>query len=357
MPGYKGWLTLVSPSGETKTIWLHGRTKYSGDAWPDEVCRATRYAREFYSLLSAGWKVRGRSTAAEVEAAPQAAEDGESGEEDKKDTSEVDGSTKTGRQSHGGDHASGEVENSPNAAKNGKRPRGKRGGRGHGQAQEAPKDGPPLRKHGSTGVYTFTGYKPTEEALRSAKESAELLARLIGRSALKIRAGTRVDTQRLVLGLETEDADEVLKALDTPAEKRKLKILVSEDRSGSCSNWSAVGGSWAVQLATLPDVEVFHVENSNGMLMDMEHEEVVALLGNIDLMVYLGDRDGRRLCEQYASKGATVVAMDCYAACARNPRLRATKHGTGVLYWVDRVSSHHPEGWVQGLRMALSKAF
>jgi len=46
-------------------------------------------------------------------------EEGNAGKEDKKDTDLVDGSTKSGDASHGGDNASNEVPDSPNAAKNG----------------------------------------------------------------------------------------------------------------------------------------------------------------------------------------------------------------------------------------------
>lgn len=53
---------------------------------------------------------------------------GAKGKESKKDTSEVDGSTQTGDQSHGGQHASKEVENSANSAENGKEDKSHSGG-------------------------------------------------------------------------------------------------------------------------------------------------------------------------------------------------------------------------------------
>ncbi|MDR1032664.1 MAG: hypothetical protein LBL84_01480, partial [Candidatus Nomurabacteria bacterium] len=137
--GHYGWVTLVSPSGEKDRLYLPRRKKgQSGVApapWTNWECEHTpQFERRFSRLLSAGWRVA--STAeAEVEQ-PEPVEElvedckteieievavivGQVGEESKKDTDQVDGSVQEGDDSHGGDNASGEVENSPNACENG----------------------------------------------------------------------------------------------------------------------------------------------------------------------------------------------------------------------------------------------
>ena len=350
--GYQGEVTLRSPSGEYVTIknfpgrWRDYRNKLSTNL-------NSRKGRKFHKLLSAGWKVvacNGQTVGV----------DNNAGEEEKKDTSLVVGTTQTGNSSHGGKHASCEVEDSPNVAKEGKKRRGCRGGQKKRtkrkrsrrakrtcrlQVQNAGQNGGP-------GVYAPQSLWFSDELLESAEESAELLAKLIGRSPLKVRQGVKIDVEKLLVALET--GDDPLPALETPDEKSKLKILVTPDCSGSCQSWSGLGRAWALHLSKLPDVDVIYFENFNGKFWDVEEgTETQKLIESVDVVLYLGDGDGWDLSNRYASYGAIVVALDSYCANVAKPRLEIKTVGQGTLHWVDRVSAHEPRTWTQSIELCL----
>src|SRR4030042_3237127 len=125
--GYRGNVTLLSPSGESVTIKVPGREKCGSSVslytfWYSNNKVAEREDFVFRRHLSAGWKVVAQ------DGPPIHQEDGEVGEEEKKDTNLVIGTTRSGNASHGGNDASAEVEDSPNAAKHGMRLRKCRGG-------------------------------------------------------------------------------------------------------------------------------------------------------------------------------------------------------------------------------------
>src|SRR4051794_36692052 len=113
MPGFKGDVTLVSLSGELRTMYLFGRIRSCGrPMWADVVRDRIERDKELYRLLSQGWKVAGQNGQAKATNEP---EEGKAGEEEEKQTDVVVGTTKSGSASHGGDHASREVKDSPNA--------------------------------------------------------------------------------------------------------------------------------------------------------------------------------------------------------------------------------------------------
>jgi len=298
--------------------------------------KVRRQNRRFKKLLSQGWRV----------ATPEELED-KFGPEWKKFTTKVDGSKKTGDQSHGGDHASGEVPDSPNRTR-----RGKRGGRGKRKNKKRFVE--KAMQTGSEGVICLTPICVTPQTKAEAEASAELLSELVGLSSQKVIRGTEVNTLELLIALEV--GDDPIPALEAPAERPKAKILVTPDISGSCQNWSGLSQAWALHLAELPDVEVIYAENFNGQFVDYDApEEISELLSSADIVIYLGDRDGWNLCRDYASQGATVLALDCHCASVADPRLMQEAIGSGSLFWVDRVSAKEPTTWTRALELCFGK--
>lgn len=360
MAGYSGLTTLRSPDGrEEAQLWL-GKIQ-ERPWWGREDKKADK---KFRQLLSAGWKVIGSETPVPTEETrPEdevaEAEEGQPGEEEKKDTSEVAEANEAGGDKHGGNHASAEVEGSPNSAQNGKKPRGQRGGKSdkNRSPASAPKKLDWCQQKGGGAVYCPQPLKVTKEMRRSAEESAQILAELVGRAAEKVRQGTDVKVMDLLVALETDDNP--LPALEAPRERPRARILITPDCSGSCQSWSGVSAAWAMKIAELPDVEVVHLENSNGGLYaggaSLTDEEVVELLGSFDLLVYLGDGDGKALAHHYAESGATVIVLDCYAARVAKPRLKKRKEyaSGGQLTWVDMVSATEPQTWKVALQFAI----
>lgn len=341
MRGYSSrHVTLLSPDGgETRTIWVWGRYRRPDGLWnTHDYYRYLRaqphghvpFDAEFYRLLSGGWRVLKPG-----EAVPAAAPKG---------TSVVVGTTKTGDDTHGGDHASAEVPDSPNRAQRGKRSRGRKTG-------QRPECGVSLHRTGGDGVYTPTPIRRNTALSASAARSGELLAELVGQSALEVREGVKVHAERLLLALET--GDDPLPALEWPRERPRLRILVTPDCSGSTQGWSGLGQAWALQLASIPDLDVVYIENFNGGFVGPLSQSARGLVEAVEVLIYLGDGDGYRLCQQYASWGATVVALDSYCANAENPRLSAERHDGGTLYWVDRVSAKCPATWALAVELCL----
>lgn len=360
--GYHGQVRLRSPEGtQFVTIQVPHRQVVEANQRPGYYVPETRgqirrQDKRFRRLLSEGWTV------------VKPDEEGTAGEEEKKNTSLVIGSTKSGDKSHGGDHASGEVEDSPNAAKDGKEPKRPRGCRG-GQRKPNERQNTPQAKRnrraergaqvrvqnsgqkGSCGVYSPQPLRVGPEMLRSAEKSAELLAELVGRAGIKVKRGVTVDAERLLVALET--GDNPLPPLEWPSERPKCRVLITPDCSGSTQGWSGTGKAWAMHLSKNPELEVVYLDNSNGDFWEVRGEQVERLLASVDIVVYLGDGDGHSLCTSYAQQGATVLALDCYAACVARPRLKAERFGQGQLFWVDRVSAQAPDTWATALSLAL----
>lgn len=357
--GYAGSVQMVSPSGETTTIPVPGRYRWQGkwkirdaNSYSEEARnQAERRDRAFRRLLSQGWRVASQR---EME------KTGVAGEEEQKATDVVDGSAKTGQASHGGDHASCEVKDSPNRAKRGNRGgrSGTRQERGIRKAQQSqPKTSlAPVTQKGGGAVFSAQRLSVHPQMQTSAEKSAELLGELVGRSAQKTPSGVVVDAFKLLTALEI--GDNPLPPLETRAQKPRLRVLVTPDCSGSTQNWNGLGRAWALFLAKLPDVDVVYHENMNGQFWHgmSPHPEAEKLLSEADVVVYLGDSDGESLCRSYAEKGATVLALDCHCASVAKPRLRyVSQKGSGSLYWVDRVSAKQPETWYQALKLVLGR--
>lgn len=396
--GYRYWTELVSSWGERRILFIPGRRR---DAWRSKAVIVDRFGmqtqemaerrdRQFRRLLSAGWKVVGPTSPEKFAAEEQQRKS------DPKGIDKVVGTTKTGSASHGGDHASGEVPDSPNKggpqgqqgekgtakgdggakqqsgsgggrksddAKNEgkKNSRGCRGGqklRRHKAARKTSGDGFAVvqncAKQGGGSVYCPQPLRNGRAVSASALESAELLTELVGRSQVKTLQGVEVNSLRLLTALET--GDNPLPPLEAPKERPKVRVLITPDCSGSCQGWSGVGQAWAMHLSNLPDVEVVYLTNSNGEfyeIRDVENSGAWSvLLEKIDLVIYLGDGDGRQMCEQYARKGATVLSLDCYCAFVANPRAKSFVEGR--LCWVDRVSAKDPATWAQAVKVGIA---
>lgn len=359
--GYAGKVTLRSPDGEVVTIKAPGLMREYGTRNVVEVIDLyesrkgdrdlqKRQHRRLRRLLSAGYKV--------IKVNDQVVEQKvRVGEQEKKNTDLVIATTQSGDASHGGKHASAEVKNSPNAAKQGEKShRGNRGGRKSRQNQPGPHIKVQRAVQSGTGaVYAPQPLTVTPEILKSAEKSAELLAELVGKSHLKVERGVRVNALELLIALEI--GDDPIPPLEDRDERQKLKVLVTPDCSGSTQNWNGLGQAWALFLSQLPDVDIVYIHNSNGVFWEIRQDAASQkLIHSVDVVLYLGDADGQELCEQYASWGATVLAMDCHLASVAKPRLlRTESHGRGTLYWVDRVSAHVPDTWAQAIVLCLKK--
>ncbi len=362
-------MILVSPEG-TKSTYVHvpGRRKKNGTVavvldFNNDPAKSHRQNRAFCRLLSKGWKVVANTCSLADAKAKVKEYEKKIREEEKKQTSLVDGSKKTGSKSHGGDHASGEVENSPNAYDKGNRKRylrrGKRGerrGKRNNQSSGQPFFQQTERRNRNRGVYAPQRLKFQEDIIKEAQKSSELLYELTGASNFKVKKGVVVNTEELLINLEI--GANPLPALEAPDEKQKIRVLITPDFSGSTQQWSGLGAAWAHLLAQDENIDSLYLENFNGSFQvkkgEIKKEEIENLLGRIDLLIYLGDRDGYELCKRYAQQGVkTVVGFDSYSARVANPRVRKNSVGPGTLYWVDRVSVKSPETWTQGLKKVI----
>ena len=359
MTGYTGKVTLRSPSGERRVIKVPGRWWDDRDRLlrpNDTGASAMHRDRMFRRHLSLGWVVES--------SAGMDRSDGRGGEEEKKKTSVVvTSAAKGGKQSHGGDHASREVKDSPNAAAKGRKPsRGKRSGARRRPKKEKVDFGrmsPRMTGNGGS-VYAAQPMEPRPEILRSAEESATLLADLLGRSGLKVRSGISVHAEKLLVALET--GDDPVPHLEHPDARPKMRVLVTPDCSGSTQSWNGLGQAWAAHLSVSPDVDVVYADNHNGEIMignlnergDPDAAAVRALLQTVDAIVYLGDGDGTNRCRNFVKEfGVTVVALDSYCASDPKPRMRTESYGGSTLYWVDRVSAWEPWSWTAALKLCL----
>lgn len=379
MRGYAGRTTLRSPDGHRETVTLPGRVRVrvGGQRQVRPVRgRPGRAERRFYRLLSAGWVV-------EATDRQQPGKDGAAASVQKppEEVSQVAPATsESSEATHGGSEATGEVPDSPNAAEQGQQPnghghgqqapqtspqqqpqRGQRGRRGQGQAprgQQRPAAVLRPQRTGSGQVWSPQPLTVTAQVRRQAHQSGQVLAQLVGaRGARAVPAGTRVDPAELMVTLET--GDNPLPALERPQQRPRSRVLVTADSSASCQDWSGVGRAWAVQLAGLDDVDVVHVDNFNGRLVSPDGTPLGdpgGLLDGVDVVVYLGDDDGRRLCGRYADAGALVVGLDNRCATVARPRVaeRVRARGGGELVWVDRVSARDPQTWTRALQLALT---
>lgn len=377
-------MKFVSPSGETVVFtgyhgrrWFNPRHRISGETRIEYETRYSDTVKKIKDLLSRGFVcVETKRPEDPWQAAEEPKTDDVERKEAKKDTSEVDGSSQTGSQSHGGKHASGEVEDSPNSYPNGRKKRGGRKNKKdhhHTNKNQKPQN---LQKQkgggtqsGGTGVYAYTPLAVNPKILQSSQESAKLLTRLIGRLGEKMPKGQKVDVHGLLTALET--GDNPVPFIEAKDAVRKKKILVTPDMSGSCQNWSGVSRAWALQLGqNKADLDVTYVENVNaafcndqGYLFgdymtktkkDYDNEE--EFIKNFDVIIYLGDGDGEGLAHHRGKMGATCLALDSHCASYGNPRLEVTKYnGGGRVFWVDRVSTKSPETWVEALRLCINK--
>ncbi len=381
-----------------------------------------RKSRRFQNLLARGWRVAGYVYLAgqelpapvvtpanavmpkEPEVRPE--------QKESEDVDEVaEATSMTSEDVHGGNEATKDIVDSSNAADDGQNPenhgaeagvdgdegsgdgqgdqspsehdslsegsadrpsRGSRGGRSERRKAEraqvrrlAAQTQPPQvakpTRNGTTAVLCLRPLDISPGMRRAAHKSAELLAKLIGRSTQKTVQGTQVQAMDLLLALET--GDNPLPALERPRERPRLKVLITPDSSGSCQDWSGLGRAWALEVAKLPNVDVIYVGNMNGQFTDAEYrlvadEAVDGMLREVDVVIYLGDGDGYELCHDYASRGATVVALDSYCASVAKPRLReVNRRGSGVVYWVDKVSNCDASTWYVALKLVMERQF
>ena len=363
--GLKGDVYLLSPD-KKKYIKIHlpgrrikwnyvgsGKYKPAGievEAYGD-MDRKNRERRQkrFQKLLSQGWTV---VSPAELEKS--------FGPEWKKFTDKVDGSTKTGSASHGGDHASGEVEDSPNAAPQGKKyeSRGQRGAR----KKKPSEDGPAKRvkmamQRSNQHVWSPQPMVVSKKTIESARASAELLCQIVGQSEQKIRKGVDVDPLGLMMAFEK--GENPLPYLDMPQEQSKVRVFLTNDESGSCQSFSGLTKGWACTLAKLRNVDAFYAKNANGSFgqygENKTDEWYEKLLETMDFIVYLGDGDAWYRMIGLANKGAKVIYLSCASCNYGSPRLRGVHHGSkgGVLYEIDRVSNGSSESWYTALKLVL----
>ena len=377
--GYRGSILMESPTGERRTVQIPGRIATEYDpitAWrtnkkhialttswmnDEEKKKRIRLDQAFNRLLLAGWKVVKSSSDLQDGTHDN---DNASEDEEKKNTDTVIGTTLSGDKSHGGNHASGEVADSPNRAQ-----RGCRGGRSKNSKsdriqqkkesdQEKKQAAYPMKQYGGSGIYAPQRMRISSESIASMESSAELLKKIIGQSEIKMPQGIEIDSKKLLIALET--GDNPIPPLEIPHEVPRIRVIVTPDCSGSTQSWSGVGAGWAHHLSRISDIEVVYVENMNGDFIWKNYgkppKSVADFLQDADMIIYLGDGDGHDLCHSYAEKGARVIALDCHLSSVAKPRLNELSRKTsgGELYWVDRVSAKDPMTWYKALELVLS---
>ena len=371
---------MESPTGERRTVQIPGRIATEYDpitAWrtnkkhialttswmrDEEKKKRIRLDKAFNRLLSAGWKVVRNPL--DLQDGTNEDDNGSEREEEKKNTDNVIGTTLFGDKSHGGNHASCEVEDSPNRAQ-----RGCRGGRSKNSKsdriqqkkesdQEKKQAAYPMRQYDGSGIYTPQRMRISPESIASTESSAELLKKIIGQSEIKMPQGIEIDSERLLIALEM--GDNPIPPLEMPHDVPRIRVIVTPDCSGSTQSWSGVGAGWAHHLSRISDIEVVYVENMNGDFIWKNYgkppKSVADFLHDADVLIYLGDGDGHGLCHQYAENGARVIALDCHLSSVAKPRLNklSRKTSSGELYWIDRVSAKDPMTWYKALELVLS---
>lgn len=390
--GYAGWVRLVAPDdAQSADVWLPRRerlwrglkpqmgTVVKPVVSPKDRALCQRETRRFHRLLSAGWTVATANTTAPPEPEP----DTESATPVQKPPEHVDEvaeqTSATSNDTHGGNEATGDIADSPNAADDGnnsnrestatepaeqtsappqptQRARGGRARTRKHQISTEPETALVRDNPAGASVYAPAPIQATQATHAAAAESARLLADLVGtHSAHTTVQGTQVDPQGLLLALET-GADPV-PALEAPRERPRMRVVVTPDCSGSTQDWSGLGQAWALTLAEHQDLDVVYVENFNGQFCDARGGRLDAepLLAGVDMVVYLGDQDGEDLCREYAATGTHVLLIDSYAASRQAPMLRERSHtkAGGTLTWVNQTSAKTPATWTAALRLAL----
>jgi len=380
--GYRGLVTLRSPNGDqTATIKLAGRVRstYGGLIPAARDAQAKIAEKRFQRLLSQGWKIslkasfdQDEEVDEEASAAEEAddLEEGVAGEEDAKDTDEVNGATQQGNKSHGGKHASKEVKNSENAADGGTRSRGCRAGRS--AASKAAKQADMRKafqeakaskqaqqrlfgKHKGSLVADPQPFRLAPEVRSSCEGTVEILAEVIGKASQKLPKGTNVDLEGLLLAFET--GEDPLPYLERPRVQRKSRVLVTPDCSRSCANWSGTARAWAKLLAEHPDVEVeytevfdqtFRWDAKPGGPPRTVSAKTQEFLADFDVLIYLGDHAGEYF-RMYAELGLTVICLEANAVAYMangKPRIRTDEFvGEGRHFRVDRVAANDPATW------------
>ncbi len=373
--GYGGSVILVSPLGETRIVYLPPRYRFGGVLQSYESHRPEDTKR-FYRLLSAGWQViahGGRQPSGQHNPAKQKAPE--------QVAVVAPATSMVSEDIHGGDEATQDISDSPKAADDGQnpnnqgaeagdgkdskttRPRGQRGGRGRQKSQHEPKkqaSHPKVvkeaRQSGGQGVFCLQPFTVKSSTRHDAAKSAALLAELVGQSSLKTIQGTDIDIFDLLIALEI--GDNPLPALECPRLRPRMRVLITPDSSGSTQNWSGLARAWSIELSKVPEVDVLYVDNMNGQFVGpaqdfLPDSAVDELLRKIDLVVYLGDEDGKNFCCDCASQGTMVVALDSYCAYRASPRLSITQVGGGFVYWVDQVSVHNTDSWSEALQLVI----
>lgn len=377
--GYRDNVTLYSSNGEERTIRIPGRiaTPYDPEtgrrsnrthiilttSWmrKDEKEQRIRRDRMLQRLLSAGWKIAHQGEG-ELSASDSLSQNNE---EAAKDTDKVIGATLNGDASHGGNHASCEVKDSPNHAK-----RGCRGGRSARSKKERiefakvkekkqKREKYSLERQGGSGIFSPQRMRIDSNIIASTEKSAELLKCIVGQSHLRMRQGIEINAKEFLIALKI--GDNPIPPLEMPHEVPRLRVIITPDCSGSTQSWSGIGRGWAHHISQLDDIDVVYIENMNGIFMWRNYSQVIpqkadVFLKEADMLIYLGDGDGYNLCNSYADSGARVIAFDCHLASIAKPRLQEIhrKSSGGELYWIDRVSAKNPMTWYGALKLVLS---
>lgn len=258
-------------------------------------------------------------------------------QEAKKDTSEVAPSTgDSDGKLHGGNNASKEVKDSPNAAKGGESVKNLGlTAENVKKLAKASKNSAYHGKHPKGGGGLGQLHLMPEEKLAASdkaniKEAANLLAKIIGRG--KPEETNSIGYTDLVLAMQR--GEDLRRYLDVDVEKENsLRILITVDSSGSTCWQSGFTVALAKYLSSMPNLDVEYVKNFNGSInfRDMDAAE----LSSFDVMIYIGDDDGKNLILESHSKKVFCLGMSNVKCNVGTPNI--TERSKNAV-WVESVS-------------------
>jgi len=178
------------------------------------------------------------------------------------------------------------------------------------------------------GGHSMKAFHKKEEISEDISKIKEVLSRWIG-------TGTPVEEEKINvidLTLRTISGQDITPAVyaDTEVEQ-KMRILLTNDVSGSCSSHSGITKGIAKAIASDTSMDVRYIENVNGDPIpsrdvfydpNMKEKEIY---GSADRVVYFGDSDGYRILESCSKKGAKIVMLSNEHHNNRGPKVRDKK--------------------------------
>jgi len=359
----------ISMSLSSRSYSYKNDSRYKNDTWYQRsLAKDLRDHKRYRDLLSRGWQVIATWDYIYDPKDPYK-------KDWKKFTQEVDGSTRMGDQTHGDEHNSGEVAHKAekktleqrepslekeslddNSESSTKPKRGRRGGRGNRQKAHKKET---LQRHSekssNSPVYSYQPIQVNKKLKESVKASAKLIKELVGKSIHTCESSYDIDIEGLMVAIEI--GEDPTPYLEIPEQKPRMRILVTPDCSGSCQDWSGVAQGWALELQSIPGIEVFYVENCNGeMLCNKETKE--DLIKKQDIIIYLGDGDNDQI-RDLSKTGCTIISINNVCSSYSGVQVaQFEKYPKGGVYIeLYKVHASNPDDWTEAIKLAIKKLF